>query len=163
MNHRLLVPITLAGLGLITISTACQRPRARCCAPRATCCTPYATAPQVQFVDPGMPMAQGVTPMPVPGSVQPAPMQPSPAQPAPGAIDTGALYATRCAKCHGDKGQGSDGAPALIGPGALAKAPSEDGLAQYIQQSMPPEGHGERLTMSQARALAEFAWKANGK
>ena len=139
MRYRLAAPFVVGALVLMVV-TACQRPRTpRCCPP---------AAPQATFVDPGAPVIQDVTP----------------AQPMPQAtIDTGALYATSCAKCHGDKGQGSEGAPMLIGPGALAKAPSVDGLAQYIQKEMPPEGHGNRLTAAQALALAEFAWKANGK
>ena len=41
---------------------------------------------------------------------------------------TGATtYAGECAKCHGDRGQGLAGAPAILGPGALPEFPRSTG------------------------------------
>ena len=38
----------------------------------------------------------------------------------------GALYGEYCSDCHGDAGQGTDNAPALVGEGALPEEPPED-------------------------------------
>ena len=73
--------------------------------------------------------------------------------------DAGAIYAARCAGCHGASGEGGT-APVLIGSGALARHASQSDLAAYIQRAMPPTG--PRLGQAEANALAAFAWSANG-
>ncbi len=137
------------------ILTACQR--TRCCA--RSCNTARQLAPQA----PPSQLAPPMTVQPAPPIyVSPPALATEPAPP-PSIINTQALYASRCAQCHGARGEGGEKVPALIGPGALAKAPTLQALATYIQQTMPPEGMGPRLTHAEAHALASFAWKANGR
>ncbi len=59
-----------------------------------------------------------------------------------------AVFASRCAKCHGANGQGVT-APAVIGPGeALAKYNTAQGLLSFIGASMPLDAPGS-LTQQQ--------------
>lgn len=63
-----------------------------------------------------------------------------------------ALYAERCAVCHGVRGEGSDRAPAVVGDDALPLDPppgarlrrvrfqSAMDLGMFIKTSMPPDG-----------------------
>lgn len=52
------------------------------------------------------------------------------------------IFASRCAKCHGDQGQGITG-PALIGPSAnLIKYSTAQGLLSFIGTAMPFDAPG---------------------
>ena len=156
------LPLVAIAVTALTLA-ACRQTR---CFQRSACCqaptsmqTPSVPIPPPVAYQPGPPQYVPMEPF----VAQPIPMSPIAPAPTSQAIDTQALYASRCAHCHGARGEGGEKVPALIGPGALAKAPTLQALASYIQQTMPPEGQGPRLTQQEAHALATFAWTANGK
>lgn len=72
------------------------------------------------------------------------------------------LFAQRCARCHGERGEGSF-APRLIGrdQGALRSFATADELADYIIRFMPPGGGGS-LTREEYFSVVAFGLKANG-
>lgn len=45
------------------------------------------------------------------------------------------LFETQCAACHGERGEGQGGTPAIIGPGALKRYPNEGSLAASTSAS----------------------------
>jgi mono/diheme cytochrome c family protein len=51
-----------------------------------------------------------------------------------------ALFEGQCAQCHGSRGEGRGGAPAVMGAGALPRYPREDTLAQsgYVGRDGQP-------------------------
>ena len=63
--------------------------------------------------------APAVAPAEAPPAPAAVPAQPAEAPPAPGAtgemVDASALYASTCAKCHGELGEGVDDNPKLVG------------------------------------------------
>jgi len=85
------------------------------------------------------------------------------------------LYAENCAKCHGDNGEGTKGAPAVVGldKGALPLDPPESrqyrkskfetvaDVADFVVKNMPPNKAGT-LTAEQYYAILAFDLKANG-
>lgn len=82
------------------------------------------------------------------------------------------VYAASCARCHGPAGQGSAGAPALVGPSALPGTPpagrkfrtmpfkTVGDVEAFVASSMPPGGPA--LSSSDAWAVIAFALQANG-
>jgi polar amino acid transport system substrate-binding protein len=93
-----------------------------------------------------------------------------------GQAETGShVFAEYCAKCHGDTGQGTDKAPALVGldKGALPlKAPParkvrhEDfvtvgDVARFAMMNMPADDPGG-LSDEEYLAVLAFALQANG-
>ena len=84
-----------------------------------------------------------------------------------------ALYASYCASCHGDAGQG-DGAPRVVGldKGALplepkagshrtAKFTTVADVAGYVVENMPPKKGGS-LSQDEYLAILAFDLHANG-
>jgi cytochrome c len=84
-------------------------------------------------------------------------------QAAPGAT----VFADKCAKCHGQRGEGLAGASALLGPGALPEYPRNSGGsgdtgfidAQQLQIEMQarPAGSAWRDPFRNAQDLYSFA------
>ncbi|MDD5306800.1 MAG: cytochrome c [Deltaproteobacteria bacterium] len=84
-----------------------------------------------------------------------------------------ALYGQRCAGCHGDGGQGTDKAPALVGAGALPLDPPAErkfrktqfktalDVADFVVPNMPPPPK-EKLTEEQYWSVLAFDLQANG-
>jgi mono/diheme cytochrome c family protein len=84
----------------------------------------------------------------------------------------GAIYAATCAECHGAGGEGSAGAPALVGAGALPGTPPPErqfrkmpfrtvgDVQRFVQAAMPPKG--PKLSDADAWAVVAFALSANG-
>ena len=84
----------------------------------------------------------------------------------------GQLYGAKCARCHGDHGEGHGDAPAVVGEGALpldppAKAKFRKGkfetakdVHDFVRAAMPP-GHGGSLTDDEYWALIAFDLDAN--
>lgn len=84
------------------------------------------------------------------------------------------VFENRCAKCHGDAGQGSDDAPPLVGPGALPKSPRPDAVRQtefrtamdiaaFATKYMPPsESARKKMKEHDYWAVLAFALSANG-
>lgn len=84
------------------------------------------------------------------------------------------VYAQQCAACHGNAGQGTEEAPALVGPHALARFPAEGAarqtefrtaldVAQFVTQNMPPDESRRRQIAEQDYwAILAFALSANG-
>jgi len=82
------------------------------------------------------------------------------------------LYASKCAECHGDQGQGSKKAPPLVGKDALPLDPrpgqkrqaqfhtAADVLA-FIKAKMPGDDPGS-LSDEDALAILAFDLQANG-
>jgi cytochrome c len=114
------------------------------------------------------------------GSDTPAPASPArpaagPDQPAagPDQVASGAaLYAEKCAACHGDGGQGTDRAPAVVGASALpliaaagAKRDVEFRTAgdvfRWVRVAMPGDEPGS-LSDAEYAAILAFALEANG-
>lgn len=84
----------------------------------------------------------------------------------------GALYGENCASCHGDGGQGTAGAPAVVGASALplvapagAKRDVEFRTAgdvlRWVRVAMPGDAPGS-LSPDEYAAILAFALKANG-
>jgi cytochrome c len=83
------------------------------------------------------------------------------------------LFAMHCAECHGAAGEGSDKAPAVVGPRALPVNPPEGAklrknpfytaadLYQLIKVHMPNDAPGT-LTDDEYAAIVAFVLKANG-
>ncbi len=71
------------------------------------------------------------------------------------AADSGkTTYASKCAKCHGDNGQGVT-APAVIGSGAnLGKYNTAQGLLEFISAQMPFDAPGSLSSQEYLNILA---------
>lgn len=87
----------------------------------------------------------------------------------------GKVFSNRCASCHGDGGQGTSKAPALVGPGALPKSPRPEAkfrktefrtamdVAGFVTQNMPPKAEvRKQMTEQDYWAVLAFALSANG-
>ena len=84
----------------------------------------------------------------------------------------GPLYGQFCAKCHGDAGQGTDGAPPVVGANALPLDPrptakarknqfhTAKDIADFVLPNMPPKG--PKPTVEQYLEILAFDLKANG-
>ena len=82
------------------------------------------------------------------------------------------LYGDKCARCHGDKGQGDRG-PAVVGQAALPLDPPSGAKVRhgqfhnakdvfdFVKASMPPD-HGGSLSDDEYWAILAFDLKANG-
>ncbi len=91
--------------------------------------------------------------------VQPAVITTAQAQIAHGAT----VYVNSCAGCHGDAGQGTTQAPALVGGGALVDFHSAMDIAVFATKEMPPSrAEREALTEEDYWAVLAFALSANG-
>jgi len=89
------------------------------------------------------------------------------------ADDGGKLYGKYCAKCHGDAGQGTAKAPAVVGKTALPLDPptgakvrktqfhTAQDVAAFVAAKMPANKPGS-LTIEQYYAILAFDLKANG-
>jgi mono/diheme cytochrome c family protein len=83
------------------------------------------------------------------------------------------LYGQHCAGCHGANGQGTSGAPPVVGKGALpldappgakfrtVKFKTALDVAQFVVKSMPPKAVGS-LKEEEYWAILAFDLKANG-
>jgi len=83
------------------------------------------------------------------------------------------LFAEHCAQCHGDAGEGTDDAPALVGAGALPKEPPDDrqfrmndfntalDVFSFVDEYMPATDPGSVSEAEKIDILA-FALFANG-
>jgi mono/diheme cytochrome c family protein len=86
--------------------------------------------------------------------------------PAPATIDDQVAmgqkeFSEHCASCHGDKAQGGDKAPALIGPHALDEQKTAKELFDYSQKNMPPNKAGS-LSDDEYWAISAYLIKSNG-
>ena len=83
-----------------------------------------------------------------------------------------ALYADKCADCHGDKGEGAGPVPALVGKSALPLNPAAGSsrktpfhtaadVIAFVKTSMPPK-KPNTLSDDEASAIVAFALSANG-
>ncbi len=84
----------------------------------------------------------------------------------------GALYGQFCAKCHGDAGQGTEGAPPVVGANALPldRRPTQKyrknqfhtakDVFDFVGANMPPKG--PKPTLDQYMEILAFDLKANG-
>jgi cytochrome c len=89
------------------------------------------------------------------------------------ATQGGKLYAKHCAKCHGDAGQGTKKAPAVVGKDALPLDPpatakvrktqfhTAQDVAQFVATKMPAPKPGS-LSADEYYAILAFDLKANG-
>lgn len=62
------------------------------------------------------------------------------------AVDGAQLFEQNCSKCHGDRGQGLAGGPAIMGPGALPEFPDEATASGNPQLSNPGQVQTQKLT-----------------
>ena len=69
------------------------------------------------------------------------------------AQDSGALYKTKCAMCHGEQGQGNPGvsAPRIAGSAKVVDTLTKDGEAKGLHSKQ-----AKNLTPDQVAALAAF-------
>ena len=83
----------------------------------------------------------------------------------------GQIFASKCAGCHGSKGEGNSG-PKLVGAGALPADPASSSTRTarfqtaldvhgYVRANMPP-GDAGSLTDDQYWAVVAFALQQNG-
>ena len=89
------------------------------------------------------------------------------------AAEGGKLFGKYCAKCHGNAGQGTKKAPAVVGKDALPLDPpatakvrntqfhTAQDVAQFVATKMPGNKPGS-LTADQYYAILAFDLKANG-
>jgi len=88
------------------------------------------------------------------------------------ALEARDTYANRCVKCHGEKGQGKDDAPAIAGGVGSLKSPQPlrtvgsywphaTTLYDYIARAMPFDRPGT-LTPNQVYALTGYVLYLNG-
>ena len=87
------------------------------------------------------------------------------------AFEAREIYANRCAKCHGDKGQGRDSVALAGGRGSLASAkplrtvgsywPYATTVWDYVNRAMPFDRPGT-LTSSQVYSLTAYILYVNG-
>ncbi|WP_315852883.1 c-type cytochrome [Posidoniimonas polymericola] len=112
-----------------------------------------AIAAYITWLSDGQPIKQNPEHSLGPNATEPLTIDPTAADAARGA----ALYADRCAHCHGDDGWGDDDSPPVWGPdsynngaglGRVAK------LASWLKVAMPPDD--ETLTAREAIDLAAF-------
>ena len=91
------------------------------------------------------------------GGEAPPPAAPA-AEPAPSLMDVSALYATRCAPCHGEKRQGRYGSGGALTPESLA-ARSDAAIRKTISEGIPytamPDWR-DKLSPEQIEALLHF-------
>jgi cytochrome c len=85
----------------------------------------------------------------------------------------GTLYGKHCARCHGDAGQGTKKAPAVVGKDALPLDPRPDAkvrktqfrtakdVADFVVANMPGDKPGS-LKADEYFAILAFDLKANG-
>lgn len=85
----------------------------------------------------------------------------------------GELYGTHCAHCHGDAGQGTEDAPAVVGEGALPLEPPAERMVResefrtaldvftFASENMPGDDPGSLSDQEMVDILA-FALFANG-
>jgi mono/diheme cytochrome c family protein len=74
------------------------------------------------------------------------------------------VFQSSCARCHGDRGEGLSGAPAVLGPGALPEYPRDmdvnsvttDPQQLQIQQQTRPQGAPVRDPFRTAADLVDF-------
>jgi len=85
------------------------------------------------------------------------------------------LFGAKCAGCHGNSGEGSKDAPAVVGldKGALPLAPAATAkyrksefktvadIAEFVVKTMPPKAPGS-LSAEEYFAILAFDLKANG-
>jgi cytochrome c len=83
------------------------------------------------------------------------------------------LYASNCASCHGDSGQGDKDVPAVVGKDALPLDPKPEqkyrkvqfhtalDVAQWVVKNMPPKNPSS-LKESEYWDIMAFDLKANG-
>ncbi|HTJ44240.1 MAG TPA: c-type cytochrome [Kofleriaceae bacterium] len=109
-------------------------------------------------------------------SPKPAPSEPAPAVGGNDALIAkgGQLYGEKCARCHGDAGQGTDKAPAVVGvdKGALPLDPREGSkrdvqfhtaadIGGWAAKHMPADAPGS-LSLDDYVAILAFDLHANG-
>lgn len=85
----------------------------------------------------------------------------------------GVLFGKHCARCHGDAGQGTNKAPAVVGAGALPLDPrpgakvrktqfkTAKDVADFVVANMPGDKPGS-LKAEEYFAILAFDLKANG-
>jgi mono/diheme cytochrome c family protein len=83
------------------------------------------------------------------------------------------IYASTCAGCHGEKGEGTEDRPAFIGENALPEKPRAEAqsrktelhtaqdLFEYIKSDMPPIAPGS-LSDDEVWALVAFQRRSSG-
>lgn len=83
------------------------------------------------------------------------------------------LYGENCAKCHGDAGQGTDKAPAVVGKDALPLNPPADrkfrktqfktaaDVFDFVAKNMPAKAP-DKVSATDKAAILAFDLKANG-
>jgi polar amino acid transport system substrate-binding protein len=72
-----------------------------------------------------------------------------------------AVFSANCARCHGDKGQGSNG-PLLIGAGSrLAAYDTAQGLYDFVRANMPKSSPGN-LKQEEYLQVMSFLLVQNG-
>jgi mono/diheme cytochrome c family protein len=64
------------------------------------------------------------------------------------------VFASECASCHGDRGQGVGGVPAILGPGALPENPRSS-----VASSNPGMGDPQLLQLQAQSRPAGAAWR----
>ncbi len=112
-------------------------------------------------------------------SSSPAPSTPTPAREAPPSDPVAAqieqgkgLYVEKCAKCHGDGGQGTKDAPAVVGEGVFPQKPRAGSkrdvefktaadVFAWTAKAMPGDDPGS-LSTEQLLAVFAFDLTANG-
>ena len=87
------------------------------------------------------------------------------------AVEGKAIFERRCAKCHGQRGEGADDAPLVGGIGSLGKPkelrtvgsfwPHAPGVWDYVNRAMPFKEPGS-LTADQVYAVVAYILNLNG-
>ena len=80
------------------------------------------------------------------------------------------IYASECANCHGDRGEGAGRAPAVMGPGSLpltgagrSEFVTARDLFDYLESTMPlPKRRAGSLSDADYWAVTSYLLESNG-
>ncbi|MBX5466438.1 MAG: cytochrome c [Firmicutes bacterium] len=80
----------------------------------------------------------------------------------PGPVTGMQVFATTCAPCHGNQGQGTANGPSLATAAVRARFGSEAKLEEFIAHNMPASNPGS-LSPAQAQAVSAYVWQLAGR
>ncbi len=148
-HNRCFVLVILACLALLLAATACQAPTP----------TP-APKPAVPAAKP-IPTPATIPVVPVPASVAEM-LKSTTATPAKTLSDAGQKAFVACTACHGEKGQGNEFGPSVIGVGSnLSTAGTAQNLYAYMAAQMPKD-HAGSLKPEEYLQVTAYLLLSNG-
>ena len=150
-KHNRYVSVILICLALATLVAACQAPTP------APTPAPKPAAPASKPA----PTPAAIPVVPVPASVSEM-LKSTTTTPAKTLADTGQKAFVACTACHGEKGQGNEFGPSVIGVGSnLSTAGTAQNLFAYMAAQMPKD-HAGSLKPEEYLPLTAYLLLSNG-